>query len=147
MKFDRIDRRAELPRQLSIARTGLQCAKKIAFPVGRLVRTLPDLMNIREREHHVASGGRRERFKQVLGAESLLMKPAPRTAGLVSGLRRHRRYFAGVAAPPRQTPGHRVWAARRHRGILLPEPDHTERGAHRKNGTVFSKSSFESCFK
>jgi hypothetical protein len=32
-------------------------------------------------------------------------------------------------------------------GILLPAPDHTERVAHRKNVTVFSKSSFESCFK
>jgi hypothetical protein len=34
MKFDRIDRHAEFPRQLSIALTGFQCGKKIAFPVG-----------------------------------------------------------------------------------------------------------------
>jgi hypothetical protein len=33
MKFHRIDRNAEFPRQLSVATAGFQCGKKITFPV------------------------------------------------------------------------------------------------------------------
>ena len=105
-------------------------------------------MNIREREHHVASGGRREHFKQALGAESLLTKPAPPepqawclasggTGATSRALLRLRGKRRGIACGPRDSTGGSYC-----RNPIIPSALRTGR-----NGTVFSKSSFESCFK
>ena len=150
MKFSRFDRHAEFPRQLAIAQTGFQRGKKIAFPVCQACKGIrPDLTNIHEREHHVSGGDRREHFKQAFRGESLLKKPAPPS----------RRPGVWPPAAPARLRGPccasaaSVGAARVGRATALGHPIagtrsyRTERVAHRKNVTVFSKSSFESCFK
>jgi len=86
MKFDRIDRHAEFPRQLRIAAAGLQCGKKIAFPVGQALKGIrPDLLNIHKGEHHIAGGDCREHFKQPFRGESLVTKPAPPSRSVSAG--------------------------------------------------------------
>ena len=86
MKFDRVDRHAKFPRQLSIAATKLQCSQQIAFPVGQACQGIGRTLCISTKGNTISPAATAANTSSSRsGGESFVTKPAPPSRNVSAG--------------------------------------------------------------